>query len=241
MPKSKIIREFVDEEISLTQALRRLQVLAHDVGNRELETWVERELVGYGPSEDVPEYRRVTSLNFSYSGINNYTFQVKNTPLSPTFLEMETLEKVSEVAIVDNIESVQELAEGTSPVRIDRSFLAQEVEKRSEGAVQCYAIVQLVPTSFFKSIVAEDRNRIIKALTMLEDAYGNLDDMGLETTKQKASVENGRINEVVLNVKADSANDGPVGKKIAWNIIVPILTAVAGAVLGALAISYLGI
>ena len=47
MPKSKIIKAIVDDEVSLAQSLTRLQVIAHDLKNKELETWAESELVVY--------------------------------------------------------------------------------------------------------------------------------------------------------------------------------------------------
>lgn len=44
LPKSKVITEAVDSVVPLEQTLRRLEVLAHDVGNDELERWAECEL-----------------------------------------------------------------------------------------------------------------------------------------------------------------------------------------------------
>lgn len=69
MPKSKVIVDAVNGAVPLERTLRRLEVLAHDVGNEKLERWAECEIKGYDVSE-VPDYRIVSSLNFTYSGIN---------------------------------------------------------------------------------------------------------------------------------------------------------------------------
>ena len=65
MPKSKVIKAIVDDEVSLAQSLTRLQVIAHDLKNKELETWAENELVGYASEDDAPEYRHAKSINYT--------------------------------------------------------------------------------------------------------------------------------------------------------------------------------
>lgn len=58
MPKSQIIIDAVNGDVPIEKSLKRLQVLAHDVHNEELERWAENELTGYLGTDEVPDYRR---------------------------------------------------------------------------------------------------------------------------------------------------------------------------------------
>lgn len=107
MPKSKVITEAVDSIVPLEQTLRRLEVLAHDVGNEELERWAECELADYTDGE-VPSYRISKGLNFSYSGINNGTFKVNSAPLQICFLSEETRNDLKEVPFAEGISALKD-------------------------------------------------------------------------------------------------------------------------------------
>lgn len=80
MVKSKIIKEFVNEEISLEKTLRRLTVFANDLESQDFMDWVDKELSGYKEEDKLPDYRKVYSSRFFYSGING-SFQVTNQPV----------------------------------------------------------------------------------------------------------------------------------------------------------------
>lgn len=61
MVKSKIIKEFVNEEISLEKTLRRLTVFANDLESQDFMDWVDKELSGYKEEDKLPDYRKVYS------------------------------------------------------------------------------------------------------------------------------------------------------------------------------------
>ena len=244
MPKSKVIVDVVNGAVPLEQSLRRLEVLAHDVGNADLEHWAECELGGYR-DEDVPEYRMVRNcLNFSYSGFNNGALKVENVPLSISFLSADTLEQVKDFPVSQGITSLEKLAAGGSMAYLDRSYLAGEIAERSEQGLQCYSVRQAVPSSFYAGVVSEVTTRVIKALTMLEDQYGVLDDLGIEVASRKATNEgNANINNVVLYNQpvASDGKDEKLGSKVAWKFVVPVAVAVISALLSGFAVKYFGL
>lgn len=246
MPKSKIIKAVVDDEVSLKQSLTRLQVIAHDVRNSELEKWTENELVGYPSEDSVPEYRRVKSVNFIYSGINNYTLKVDKAPLDPSFLGTEILDQVTNVRFDQSISALENfLGDTSSVIYLDRSILAAKVQERSDGGLQCFSIKQVIPIAFFQNAIAEVKNRVLKSLLLLEEEYGNLDDLGVDISSQsstKINYVNYKINSDVLHIQVDPPTevDEPVSRKIAWNIIVPIIVGIICAVAGSVATKLLG-
>ena len=247
MPKSKIIKAIVDDEVSLGQSLTRLQVIAHDLKNKELETWAENELVGYASESDIPEYRHAKSINFTYSGINNMVHQVKNVPLNPEFLGMEVLELISDVLFTQSITAFEAFLDGAdSSAHLDRSIFASEVDKNSNGGIQCFTITQNIPKSFFQDALAEIKNRLLKSFLLLEEEFGCLDELGIDVSNQPASKidrVNYEINSGVLRVQVDPPmqKEEPMGSKVAWNIIVPIITAVIGGLLIIVAQTLLGL
>lgn len=242
MPKSKVIADAVNGVVTLEQSLRRLEVLAHDVGNDKLEHWAECELNGYG-DEEVPDYRIAASLNFTYSGFNNGAFKVTNVPLSISFFDEKTLDEFKDVPVKDGIAAVSRWIDKGPIIHIDRSFLAGEVDKRSEGRVTCTSIAQNIPVSFYEGVVAKVTTRVIRALMLLEDQYGCLDGLGIDVSSKKAATDNNTvINNAIFNnapINTGDKEEEKLGSKVAWKIVVPIITAVAGAVLGALALAWL--
>ena len=238
MPKSQIIIDAVNGDVTIDKSLKRLQVLAHDVYNKELEKWAENELTGYLDSSEVPEYRETKSLNIVYSGFN-LALQVNNVPLPIGYLDNDTLNEVVNVAIREDILSVQKFADTEPGGYRDLSFLAGEVLKKS-GGIQCVSIQQLVPSSAYGKILAEVNNRIIRALMMLEDQHGKLDKLGIKIGPSKAAQGNATINEN-LGLPVQIVKKESWTSKVAWNIVIPIITGVVGTVLGALATIHMGL
>lgn len=233
MPKSEIIRKIVDDEMTLAQGLRRLQVLAHDVGNKELERWAECELVGYKDDDDLPTYRVAKSIDFIYSGIANFALKVENVTLSPGLFEEDTLDLIAEVQFTQSVSALEEMLESsTGTLLIDRSVFSSEIAKKTHNAVQCTSICQKIPKSFLTDALSEIRNRLTKALMAMEDEYGNLDGKGvriLGRSKSSLGKSNARVNGEVLNVHVENiadAKDGAVSK-VFWYVVAALVVAVA--------------
>jgi hypothetical protein len=52
-------REALDRGVRVSDLLRKALVVARKLGLREFQTWIEKELNGYGNGDDVPEYREM--------------------------------------------------------------------------------------------------------------------------------------------------------------------------------------
>jgi len=53
--------EIVDTEVSVSATLRRAKILAAFLDNKEVRTWVDRELGGYPEGTELPSYRKLKS------------------------------------------------------------------------------------------------------------------------------------------------------------------------------------
>ena len=154
-------------------------------------------------------------------------------------MDNDTLNEVVNVAIREDILSLQKFADTEPGGYRDLSFLAGEVLKKS-GGIQCVSIQQLIPSSAYGKILAEVNNRIIRALMMLEDQHGKLDKLGIKIGPSKAAQGNATINEN-LGLPVQIVKKESWTSKVAWNIVIPIITGVVGTVLGALATIHMGL
>lgn len=126
-----------------------------------MEGWIRSELRGYKSDDDLPDYRKTKSTNFRYSGING-TIRVTKASLPLGFIRDEIMDKVKDVEYRDGIRQIEDFANSSSAIAIDRSMLAGEVARNTQGDVQCVALEQLLPPSFFSSLVADVKERLIE-------------------------------------------------------------------------------
>ena len=187
MAKSKIIKDLVNDEVSLTVVLNRLYVLASDLGNQEILDWANKEISGYKKEDDLPDYRIFKSAEFFYTGING-GFQVNGLPLPLNWLSPDTIEKLSTNYIRESLAEIEYKAKCDKPLGIDRTYLANEVAKNTCDdfmgvGVQCTSIQQRVAPNRFSEILISIKHIALKLLLELDKKFGNLDDLDIGSEK----------------------------------------------------------
>lgn len=187
MAESKIIKELVNEEISLSVALKRIIVLANDIEYIELKQWAEKELNGYNKDDEVPEYRYISSSYFTYNGLVGGRMSVNQATLSLSTLSTETLNEIIKCKITESIASIEDKAKvKNGDFAINRSYLAGEVLKNTGGyltGIQCTSIEQHFVSAQFKKIVEIVSSKILDILLKLDKEFGNLDDIDIGSEK----------------------------------------------------------
>lgn len=88
--------------------------------------------------------------------------QVTKASLPIGFIRDEIMDKVESVEYRQGIRQIEDFANSSNAIAIDRSLLAGEVARNTQGAVKCVALEQLLPSSFFSSIVASVKERLIE-------------------------------------------------------------------------------
>lgn len=191
MAKSKIIKELVNEEISLTIALKRLKLFARNLGNKDLLYWVDKELIGYNQEDDIPEYRVINSSIFLYSGING-DFKVNNQPLNIGWFSKETREKIITLKVFQSISIIEEDYQNNAEnLMLDRSYLKTEIKQNSKQGWKCIdatQISQIFSPSQFKEIIINIHNKVLDIFIELEEQFGCLDQLDIpeeNITKEK--------------------------------------------------------
>lgn len=236
MAESQIIKDLVEGDASLEQSLSRLLLVVSDLDNKELSSWVRKELHGYNMDDELPAYRIYKGLSLKYSGINNCV-SVTNAVLPLGFLSVNTLNYLSEVPFKEGVVSLEKVISTSESISIDRGFYIDKVAKNTNNAVICTALKQQIPDTFLFDLLASVKSRVLDAMLELEKEYGNLDKLGLnvsKVSKTKLALNNARLNNAVLNISYPSEpSKEPWYSKIAWKVVIPILTAVAGTAAGA--------
>ena len=186
MAKSKIIKELVNNEISLEIALKRIYVLASDLDNEQIKLWSEKELYGYSNEDVLPEYRVFHGCKLTYSGING-GYKVTNQPLSLTWLKTSTVERLSIQNIYDPLSEVEKFSKTEQGVCRDLSYLAGEVEHKTRDGwrdgVQCVKISQIIYPTEFARILSSVSSKALKILIELDKQFGCLDDLDIGSEK----------------------------------------------------------
>ena len=184
MAKSKILKKLVNEEISLTVALKRLIVLATDINDSSLREWAEKEINGYNTTDEIPDYRKICSYSLYYNGFNS-NLQVTNVPLDIRYINDETLKMIEYHELRDPLSSlekyVKEFKDGFS---LDLTMLAPEVFKNSGRRLQCISIYQKFNVSQIEKVLQTLSSKIMDVFLKLDKEFGCLDNLDIGFDKQ---------------------------------------------------------
>lgn len=197
MAKSTIIKELANNQISLEVALQRLMIIASDIGNEELLAWAETELQGYSPSDTLPEYRKIRSIHFVYSGING-NYKITNCPFTFANVLEEKLSDIYDVPIMDSVSSLQNFIDNPEKQSYRRDFSMLNGYVLQRTGIQCTSIYQTVPLNFLQKIMSQIKTILMNVFLKLDKEYGCLDDLDVDTTA-KTPDEVAAINRVVNN------------------------------------------
>ena len=236
VPQSRIIRELVEGDVSLEQSLKRLQALAFDLGNEELIGWVGNEINGYSEKDDIPEYRRIKSTNYEYSGINGRC-SVRQASVPLSWMDLDQLDNISKYVCSEPISFIEQCSKSDTVLRIDKSFLSDMIAINTGNLVACTSIYQLIPQSFFISIYNTVYSRALETLITLEQQFGSLDNIGIDlnkiSSKELESV-NLEISNLISNMNLQAKLGEPLWQKITFYAIIPIVCVILGAALNRL-------
>lgn len=198
MAKSLIIKNLIENKISLEECLLRVRVLAHSVGNKSLEDWAAEEISGYKKTDSIPAYRVFESVDFLYTGVNG-NFQMTKMPLPGYYFEKEHLEKIRKFTIKEGIQVIEKIVAGEEDLKRDITYLAGDVLKNTNGQIQCFSIYQLVPRFFYVDIFNAVKEMSLSALLKLEDTYGCLDEYDVKLS----CITDSQINATNLEINND--------------------------------------
>lgn len=210
MPKSKIIKELVKDEISLEKALYRVIVLAKDLKDSKLEQWAKNEINGYDNPEEIPEYRRVKPFFMGSYVMNGVRYD--NSPLPMEFLKEMTPKEQEEFLNYKMKETILmiEIGKKENKNQMGLSFDPTSIQLFSYGTniVILSARMEINRKSLIE-IFSKVKQKILDILCELEDKFGCLDDMDIADSDDK--IKNEAKQNIYNIIMCDTFNDVEIG------------------------------
>lgn len=198
MPKSKIIMELADCSISAEKALKRLYVIASDLEDSDLLSWIEKELNGYSIDEPVPDYRDVGPGLLKYSGIaGTMLTNVKYTNNSLPFqaIPKEFYNDILHFYCRETIATIEQEAQSTTSFTNDLSFLIPYI--KANGVIT--SLYREFDANSFREIKNKLLSMLLKIFVKLDKTLGNLDNLDVgNINEERVNEAKQYINKVVF-------------------------------------------
>lgn len=227
---SKLLTDVTNNSISLSESLQRMLVIANKTKNIDLVDWCLKEINGYDKYEELPEYRKCVSRNIVYSGFNG-GYQITNQPLLPGYLKEDTIKKIKNVGLFENIIEIEKRMDAEKPMFRELNALSQEVYENTKNedfgiGVQCSSIKQMISSESYSSVYSAVKARIINLLCFYEESDVDLDNLDVEKSANLANE-----NDQIVVVRGLTYASAKKERTILWNVIIPIIVDVLSGVI----------
>lgn len=159
-----MLDDLASDQIDLLTAMRKTYNFAKELGCDELACWINKEIVGYGEGDKLPEYRNIhVMVNLYYNGINGY-LQMKKGHLDMGLLDEGIVESLSRPPIRESLSNVINFAEARDNINIDLSMLIDMVHAKSGGRIFCASIYQEILKTVYIGICDMVRQKLTDGL-----------------------------------------------------------------------------
>lgn len=190
MALSRIINDFVSEEVDLEVTMRKLHVLLVSLKNDDLIKWVRNELTGYKKIEDLPQYRILTGRIVGSYTIqkNNQIITNKDTNLPTSHFKSDIIKNICTMRIKHSINELEEAIEQDGfcypfPPEYYKYFSTETYMEVHSARVEC-AKTQVI------NIISNIKTKVTDVLLTLEQQFGKLDDLNININlKEKRKVK----------------------------------------------------
>lgn len=192
MAKSKIIKDLANGTVNTVTALKRAKVLLSEIGNEEVQKWINYEIVGYPADYNLPDYRKARgSLFGSYfkgSMASHMTWTNVSIPLGN--MPDDAKDAILKTEFREGVEALRQLVDSASAkeVQLGKSIPADFFPMIAHYNNDPYMIITsarvIVGEQFLTNIFSEIENRLLDILILLEKEFGNLDELDLDVTSK---------------------------------------------------------
>jgi predicted nucleotide-binding protein len=176
MKVKEIIDNLINGSEPLEKSLQRARILAIKINDTDLKKWIDLEINGYESGEELPLYRKSTSGNVTYSGING-SFKVKNIALDLSWFDDKIKKAIQDNVIIYGIKTIENIIERDSEMAVDWTSLAGIISNKTEGGIQCTSIIKTVPNAIFQKVYEEVKSKLIYKLVEIQKSQGDIDNI----------------------------------------------------------------
>lgn len=163
-----------DERSSLPGALLKTKVLLHQIGQKELVEWVNKELNGYADNDDLPEYRIIHAK--VVGTVVSIGFRYENFDLPIMHLEERWRRRFTRPRLDQSLGALQRLQEAkgqslTFPVPVELTGLFTKALERGNHVQSAICVANI---SQIDNIFTQVRSRLLDFVLQLKEELGDL-------------------------------------------------------------------
>jgi hypothetical protein len=185
----KLINEIIEilssDTGKLSEALIKTKVLLHEIGHKELVTWVNSELNGYPDRDSVPDYRILHAQVLVNA--SNMAYQVTRHPIPLGHLDTDHRKDIETAKMDQSLAVLEQFAEkdhgnlqGLIPME-SYGFLG----KGLDNSYQIMKAWSEISTSSVVQILIQVRSRLLDFVLDLKDQFP--DELNQQEMKEKIS------------------------------------------------------
>lgn len=220
MAKSRIIKELASGKVSLETGLKQLKVLLTEFNKSEILRWVNCEIQGYEDSDTVPEYRIIAGNLIGT--FMNYQLKCTNVGIP---LKVDASDKMvnicTDVKLYDSISALKMLTDSSKEIgkQIPASYLPYIQQYSAISMTALLSAFVRISQIQIENIFSKVENTILDVLLLLENEFGNLDELDIDlSTKNEEEIESITNNIMVLLYNDNSITIGDNNKMKDTNI-----------------------
>lgn len=191
MAKSILLKELVNDEIGLVQALDRLYLIAYALKDNEVCIWIKNEKGGYPDNDSCPLYRKTVIIPIgTYQIISSGKIETyHDTPLPITGIPKESMDQLNNWFVRDSVVSLMSQKEMSekgkmSGLPLDPVYFSWF--EKNTNIIMRKAMLVVSPLSM-ETILCAIKTKIIDLLLLYETNFGNLDSLDIDISNYKES------------------------------------------------------
>lgn len=202
MAKSQIIKDLANGKVDLHTSLKRTKVILQEIGNNDINDWINNEIEGYKNIEDIPEYRKVRGIlrgSFIDGVLNRCNVAI---PLNNV-----DNDDVEALVVNSSKQSVYALQQAISSNHsFERKLTHQECaylsKKTGYGIYDAYAQTD---SSAVMNILSQIENKLLDILMCLEKEFGNLDELDINIESKSENDLKRIVNYICVIINNDKS------------------------------------
>lgn len=190
--------DILEQNTELSSILRKAKVLASELNNTDIKTWVDHELNGYQNESDLPKYRKFAAINMGI--FDCYDSLQRNIPISVFNIKDEaTRNLLQRNDIYDGVKSIESVIK-TGVVELKRPWPAEAIILYNlyniDQRCKCIAAWGAIPIGRYDQVLDTIKTSLLEFLLKLQEEYPELK----ELTNEKPEIQEREVTKIFYNI-----------------------------------------
>ena len=193
---NELINELADKSSHLTDVLIKTKILAFQLKNQKLITWLDNELNGY-KNEDLPEYRKLACQIIGT--LSNGFHRVKNFPIPLFGIDDKLRDEMLKVNLTQSVSTLDDFVHSSKSRKMVMNIPPEMYSYLSEGLDNGFVIEYArreIDKSQVLQVLTSVRTKLLDFLLMLNEELGEGNDI--------ISLSKGELKEKVATIFSSS-------------------------------------